>query len=360
MKYLCYIFINIKSYVINHKSMFFLLICSITAAVIGLLFSYGLFLNTRNSSGEATSNQRCFNYSMTIYDENGEYGEAYAVQTNMKSNLDELLKIFDDDLVEIDISLQMADKNGKLHSTSCYYTPDNSNDLFNGKKGYILNAQTQAAENLAENGVITLDGIDYEVNQTNDDYVIDFIIPYEAINDDCLGLSLLIKLDDQPTRERVDEINDKCYELFNITYSSVPEASQLLKTQLNNMFYLYCGIITLIIIINLSLYFKYVLKTRSRQIFVFRACGGTSSSISIIFILEIIVELTLGFGLALLIFHSLGLPLCDKFYDSFSSFYSSKIYLVTFIIYLVVSCMAVAFITQPFIKKILNVRSKAK
>ena len=352
MKFYNYIPLNIKSFWNTHKGMFILMMCSEIAAVICLLFSYGLFLNTRQTSGELKDDQRTFSYNLCSLTEDGDTDYSSA-QDGMKTKLDSLTNYLGKDFDSLTLYLKVTDKTGELHSATCYYTPNEKDTLFSGKNGFVCNASNTAAKTLGKNGFITLDGTKYEINKT-DDYNTDFIMPYSALTDKSLGVSFTFMVTEQPTKEKIDSITEKCYEIFGVSCSAAPEASQLLTVQINNMFYLYSAVITLIVVINLSLYFKYIFKTKKHEMYIFKLCGGTSKDISRIFTTETMIELIVGFVIGLAAFHNIGLTLCAKIYPNFKSYYSPKVYIIVFAIYLLVSWITVKAITDPYVKKLLK------
>lgn len=348
MKFYNYIFLNIRSLWNTHRGIFILMMCSEIAAVICILFSYGLFLNARCTSGELKDDQRTFAYDLCSLTEDGNTDYSTA-QDDIKTKFDIFINYLGEDFDGLTIYLRVADEKGELHPATCYYYPNEEDDMFAGASGYICNADNDAAKELGENGFVMLDGIKYKINDT-DDYISDFVLPYDALSEKSLGISFTFMLTKQPMKEKIDMIDKKCYEIFGVSYSAAPEASKLLEVQINNMFYLYAAVITLIVVVNLSLYFKYIFKTQKHEMYVFKLCGGTPKDISKIFTAQTMVELIAGFAIGFAVFKSIGMNLCVKYYQDFSSYYSKKIYIIVFAIYLIVSWITVKIITDPYVK----------
>ncbi len=284
MSYLSYAFRNFKSFLTSHGKMFVMMFIFEIIAVICILFSYGLFFNARETSGELTDDQRTFNYYFYASDENDELDFSAAV-TDVKSKADKLIEFLGDDYDEITLYLRVTDANGDTHSAAAYGHSDTYTSSVDKidltKTGHGCNISSEL-EGLAQDGYIELDGESFVVGSVGD-YTRDVTMSLSSIASGSLCTEMSFMLKSQPTKDKIDEINDFCSETFGFVSVDTPEASKLLDIQINNMFCLYSALIVVILILNLSLYFRFVFQSQKSQAFSFTLCGGTSYQITSIF-----------------------------------------------------------------------------
>ena len=112
--YITKVLINIMK---NHKSFFILIIISVTGAVLCLLFSYGLFLNTQQTVGEIEEDSTIFSY---YWNEESETG------VDISQGLNNLISKYKDDIKEIEIFITLTDKKGEFQRGAAWYFSNGS------------------------------------------------------------------------------------------------------------------------------------------------------------------------------------------------------------------------------------------
>ena len=166
--------------------------------------------------------------------------------------------------------------------------------------------------------------------------------------------SIAFYLKEQPTKEKIEEIQNKFTELFGVSVPILPEAKDLMDVQINNMFYLYAVLIAIIIVLNLSLYFKYIFNINKREMRIMKLCGATSKNVSLIFISETMIELIAGYIIGNILFSLGALKIIRRSFINFDKYYSSQVYIITFLIFIFVSLIIVSIITVPYVNKVLS------
>ncbi|MGN0622937.1 MAG: FtsX-like permease family protein [Oscillospiraceae bacterium] len=338
-------------------------------AVICILFSYGLFLNTQERVGELSESERTFVYDFYAYDENGNYVydndgllDDSSFQENIGAKITELTGFLSDDFDNLELQMSVIGEDENRYSAKVYHDISGDSlfkDVDFSETPYVCKVSSDIPDTLYKDGNITIDGIKYKMLGTGGNTA-DLFMPLSSVSDKAKGVYLIFSLKEQPTKERKDEVTSKCFELFGAGPSASPEPRQLLVVQINNMFYLYSAIITVIVIINLSLYFKYVFQTRKKEMYIFKLCGGTASQIAEIFVLETVMELVVGFAAGLTLFKGVGIGICEKFYPHFPEYYSYSIYSKVFAIYIVISLAIIYAITVPYVNKVLNIDKRGE
>lgn len=352
-----YILINIRKFFQYHKMLFILMIVSGIISTICLLFSFGLFQETRQQSGELTSKETFFCFDFFP-------GEGVVeIQKDMKSKVEQFRQFLGNDLDTQNHSMNIlyrtfSDNEDKSFAASSYYYSSNSNrfspqEIKENK--YMCDIHECYLE-YVKDGMIELSGNKYKVtNIRYGEEAFEFIIfPIESIPENSMLTSVSFALKEQPTKEKIEEIQNKFTELFGVSVPILPEPKDLMDVQINNMFYLYAVLIAIIIVLNLSLYFKYIFNINKREMRIMKLCGATSKNVSLIFISETMIELIAGYIIGNILFSLGALKIIRRSFINFDKYYSSQVYIITFLIFIFVSLIIVSIITVPYVNKVLS------
>ena len=336
MRILHYTAVFIKNMAAKKTSMLILIFVSEVIAVLCLFFSYGLFMNTMRDVGQVEEDSFYYLYSFKFSD-----GD----ETGLKAGLENFMEYLGDDLRELDISYYTHTESGEQVRAESFYYSDTEAAI---KDGEARIAAEQ--KDFVRDGFITLDGEKYKVVKDYSEAG-KVILPISAIKQKSCPYDLLIGLGSTPTKAKVAEINDKAAELLGAVSYVSPKPQDLMRYQLDNTFYLYSFIITLIVLLDLSMYFRYILSLRRKMIKVFTFCGAGRGEISLIFIFENLTGLALAFLLALLIFKGRLLSVFEGFYPEISGYFGSGIYFKTFLLYMAASVIVLIVTVIPSVTK---------
>ena len=209
---------------------------------------------------------------------------------------------------------------------------------------------TEITSRLDINDAIMIGNKRFTVAKMTENQVADFYLPYKYIPSDSVISGIQLALKDAPTQVRVKQIRNKFCELFGNPESfAVPKIKDLINEQTNNMYIGVSVIVMIIVMLNLSLYYKYVYDLRIRQSSVFRICGASKKNILAELSFEIIIVSLFSLIIALLLFTTIK----EQLYDDFAGFviYDSKIYLYAIITAYIISSVAMAIIVSyPYIR----------
>ena len=351
-----YILINIRKFFQYHKMLFILMIVSGIISTICLLFSFGLFQKTRQRSGVLTSEETFFCFD--FYREEG----VVEIQKDMKSKVEQFRQFLGNDLDTQNNSMNIlyrtfSDNEDKsFAASSYYYSYSNRFSPQEIKENKYMCDIHECYLEYVKDGMIELSGNKYKVtNIRYGEEAFRFIIfPIESIPENSMLTSVSFDLKEQPTKEKIEEIQNKFTELFGVSVPILPEAKDLMDVQINNMFYLYAVLIAIIIVLNLSLYFNYIFNINKREMRIMKLCGATSKNVSLIFISETMIELIAGYIIGNILFSLGALKIIRRSFINFDKYYSSQVYIITFLIFIFVSLIIVSIITVPYVNKVLS------
>ena len=174
MEYLKYSVQNLKLFILNHRAMFMMMFLFEIIAVVCLLFSYGLFFNARETSGELEDEQRAFVYDFCAADENGGYDYSTAL-TEMDAKADELIEFLGEDFDSITLYMMVTDENGNEHSASAYGYLSGESERFENADFSVSDnwcAVSDSVSSLVSDGKIVINGAEFNVLETGDFFLI--------------------------------------------------------------------------------------------------------------------------------------------------------------------------------------------
>ncbi len=342
-----YIRLNIFSMLRNHPGIFLLIFISEALTALCVLFSYGVIVKMQDE--EKKQEDLMFYYS---YDLTG--------KTELSEKFMTFFDVMKNDLDDASASVTVKDKNGDEKSAWAgisFVEPEKNLD----EQTCDLNEINAAA---VENNKVIICGVEFSVrdirpnagldtildnpeNAMGDDY----LIPFGSIPDDAVGRYFQFTAKQRPTQEKIDQFDSVIREIFGVEHLYAPEPLDLMKKQESNTFYVYAMLIVTVAVINLSMYFRYIIELRRKQIQTFIICGATLRDINIIFLLENLIELVIGYSAAFLLFRFRLLRIIDSFYENFSLYYSARLYLVTSVIYVVLSLAVLKLLIGPHIRR---------
>ena len=331
-----YIKLNIHNILKNHLGLFLLIMISEIAAALCILFSYGLIMKMQEENSDLNSDM--YFYRFDLKNETGIGEKTRRFIGSMNGDLDSLV-----------IVLNVTDRNGMKRTGGTGLR----NDI--AQYSCILN---ESVKYLIEDGKVLICGAEFDVAEIEQDgrrgldgMWCDFWFPLSSVPETAVGKELQFDIKSRPTLERVNYITQTIKEIFNADVLYTPAPIDLMKKQQNNTFYAYAFIIVMIAVMNLAMYFRYIVGLRKKQIKIFTACGATPEDINRIFLFENLIELVTGYAAAFLIFRFGLFKVLLKFYPAFEDYYSAKVYLITFAIFTVGSLLILMLLISPSIRK---------
>ena len=343
MIYIKYIWKNISVLLKKHIGISIMIILSEIATVLCLFFSYGLFYNTQETVGQLEEDYYVYWYQAS-QTERGTNG--------LKSKFKELTDYLGENFKYVNIYLELKLENGEIVSPSTYLTEANIKELEKNNEPVLY--LTKEYEHLVNDGKITIEGKKYNavVTQKTQENNIAITIPLSSLNDEFYCKSFMLTVKNRPTKQSIDDLNEKCFELFSAICETSPEPVNLLEVQINNSFYLYTFLIVIIVTLNLSVFFRYILSLRRKMIHVFIISGAEKSSVLMLFTIEAIISMTIAYGVAYLLYNSIILDLLARIYPAFPSYYTSSFFIITMLMYIAVTVIILMIMYSPFIRKI--------
>ena len=331
-----YIKLNIRSMFKNHLGLFLLIMISEIAAALCILFSYGLIMKMQEENSDLNSDMYFYRYELKNDKKIAEKAERFV--ESMNGDLDSFI-----------FELSVTDKNGMKRRGGTGLGKDP------GPYSCILN---ESVKYLIEDGKVLICGTEFDVAEIEQDgrrglegMWCDFWFPLSSVPETAVGTELQFDIKSRPTLERVNYIDQTVKEIFNADVIYTPAPIDLMKKQQNNTFYAYAFVIVMIAVMNLAMYFRYIVGLRRKQIRIFTACGATSENLNSLFLFENLIELIAGYLIAFLIFRFGLFRVLLKFYPVFEDYYSVKVYLITLAIFVVGSLLILMLLISPNIRK---------
>ena len=336
MNYVC---LNLRGMLKNHLGIFLLIMLSEIAAALCILFSYGLVMKMQDDNVDRESGMFFYKYSFNNV-------------TGIADKSKEFIESVHGDIKTIDFKLHVKDKYGR--ERICNGSPDS------GGRPHCCVLNDGLME-LLENGKVMISGVEFEVAEIIEDgrgiklheggMWCDFGLNLPDVPEAAAATEIRMDIGSKPTSEKVDYINQKAKEIFNANVEYSPKPIDLMEEQQNNTFYAYAFVIVMIAVMNLAMYFRYIVGLRRKQIRILTVCGAAPDKVKNIFLIENLIELIAGYLIAFLVFR-LGLfRLLLNYYPDFEDYYSGKVYLLTFAIFTVGSMLILMLLISPGIRK---------
>ena len=176
-------------------------------------------------------------------------------------------------------------------------------------------------------------------------------IPYNTIPDDFIISYIWVYTVEPCTPKEAAEISEKIKELFQTEYFDPPEPRVLDEIQNIQLAYGITAAVIIMIILNISRVYSYVLTYRKKPFAIMNICGASKRKIFLIYLVELMLTLIVTFGIALLIFHTLILQPIAVSYPNFLISMTLQTYLIIFGIYFVVAVLIMSLTISRFISK---------
>lgn len=176
-------------------------------------------------------------------------------------------------------------------------------------------------------------------------------IPYNTIPDDFIISYIWVYTVGPCTPKESAEISEKIKELFQTEYFDPPEPRVLDEVQNIQLAYGITAAVIIMIILNISRVYSYVLTYRKKPFAIMNICGASKRKIFLIYLVELMLTLIVTFGIALLIFHTLILQPIAVSYPNFLISMTSQTYLIIFGIYFVIAVLIMSLTISRFISK---------
>lgn len=176
-------------------------------------------------------------------------------------------------------------------------------------------------------------------------------IPYNTIPDDFIISYIWVYTVEPCTPKEAAEISEKIKELFQTENFESPEPRVLDEVQNIQLAYGITAAVIIMIILNISRVYSYVLTYRKKPFAIMNICGASKRKIFLIYLVELMLTLIVTFGIALLIFHTLILQPIAVSYPNFLISMTLQTYLIIFGIYFLVAVLIMSLTISRFISK---------
>ena len=329
---------------------FLLVLLTQVFAVTCILVAYGVSQNLfQEEKKEIEYMNKFFGISLTSYEEqpDGSYKPLSPKSVaEIKAKLDELLPLLGDKVDDYYLC-GFVTLNGKSYSIygDTKSDPDSPSNL-------------TAADRMSESKVISVCRHEYpcEIGDTiqlgNASYTVAaadvpgvmcprafvFGTTYANLPEDTAITGGGITLADAPTEEEAEEIAALIYSYFGgETRVHLPVIPDLVTIQFNRLALAICTVIAVLVLLNVSLVYFYLLSQRTRMLGIYHLCGCTEEQIQQMLSLEWFVILNICFAGAFLLFRSQIMERLSVFMETPELFYTSRVYLGVYIGYILFS-----------------------
>ena len=176
---------------------------------------------------------------------------------------------------------------------------------------------------------------------------------YDATDDSFRVKTIHLRVKDTTEQKDIAKIQKKIDEVFRDDMPKVepPEPKPLLEKQFNNMIYVLSFIMIAVVILNISRLYTFIMSTRKKSLAVFSICGASKFTIFAMYISEIFITLLASFIMGFLIFRFGLIGIISSIYPSFLEFFTFKIYLMIFGIYMTVGLIVMTANIIPVVRK---------
>ena len=130
-----------------------------------------------------------------------------------------------------------------------------------------------------------------------------------------------------------------------------PQPPPLMEKQFNNMVYVLAFIIMVVVLLNISRLYSYIMSARVKALAVYSLCGSSKIKSFIVYISEIILLMLMSFFLGAVLFHFVLIAPVSQVFPSFSEFFTFNIYLKIFGMYIVSGLIIMALSLIPFVTR---------
>ena len=273
--------------------------------------------------------------------------------------MEEFIKFLGDNYSGIAIFGQVDDKVASISFLSGLSKDESeiSKELsdFNNSNKNIMRISTSDCESVfgkkpVVGDKVNLGGQEYTISIIDED-IAGIDIPYNSIPDNFLINTIAVYTVEPCTPKESSEISEKIKELFQTENFDTPEPRVLDEVQNIQLAYGITAAVIIMIILNISRVYSYVLTYRKKPFAIMNICGASKRKIFLIYLVELMLTLIVTFGIALLIFHMLILQPIAVSYPNFLISMTLQTYLIIFGIYFVVAVLIMSLTISRFISK---------
>ncbi len=373
MKCLLYVIKNIQKLIKYKPFLYTFLVVSQIVCVIVILLVCGLTDNASRSQETIEQEEYTFIVSFADYSQEEftadddqfhiKYDKMCTVK-NIEPKFYELIEFLGDDFDCITFSGVVGDDASSLSFTS---------ELRSDTYDYGTGDEAAVMENFekSDKNILRLDPFMYkevfgkspEVGDTLDingiQYTVAIIdgnaaaldMPYAALQDDFLLDTCWVITKDVCTAERNKEIERKISELFGNKEITAPLVRDLQDQQNINLIYMVTAAVIVMILLNISRVYTYILSYRKKSFAVMSICGASKIKIFAIYLVELMLTLAVTFGIGVLIFNTCILQPMGTMYPSFTEFMTPDVYRTVFNIYIAAALIIMSLTISIFISK---------
>ena len=296
------------------------------------------------------------------YDENTpnfEYTEDSDFEV-LKPKIDELIKFLGDDFSSFFLFATTNKVDGSYFRTgysdiNSYDNEDEKNFEMSNEKIVKINPEDnyyieKYGKSLNIGDKIDINGEKYTIAKHSSGDVMS--IPYNSVDKYSLATGMHVFTKEACSPKRCEEITAKMKELFGDEKEfSPPEPRVLDEVQNIQLAYGITAAVIIMIILNISRVYSYVLTYRKKTFAIMNICGASKRKIFLIYLVELMLTLIVTFGIALLIFHTLILQPIAVSYHNFLISMTLQTYLIIFGIYFVIAVLIMSLTISRFISK---------
>ncbi len=358
---------NIRDFAKNHTGFFFLMIFSVLASSVIMLFGFGAYQNFKQAKEETYESQKTF--SVSFYKSDLETGstEIYNVK---KSEVMQCIESLDEStLKRINLIYSMSiDETGTIGFIDSRFIYKNGKYLGsqrvadNLRKGvfsgrYYTDYEYSTGQLLAitqkqmlnENGKLELQGKEYDVVMTINNAT-DII--YTSLSPDTIAQEIAFYFDYPPTSKQYNDIADTFKNILgDRAVLNPPEPYS------RENYYLYDTIIMVSVMIavaasvNITVLYYYILIKRQKSLAIFMLCGCTKKKAVLMYLGESLLLTVPLFVLCSVIFHYILMPTLENTALPFiASAYSFKLYALAFFIYICACALGMLILSAVMVK----------
>ncbi len=391
LKLLSVVFKNIQKFIKDKSFLFAFLTLSQIICVIAIMLACCIFDNANRSERIIKEGNTQFNFVLTGHDdievytdgegryyigdgkelseeeieelENSKYPDGYfskySTYKDFKVKMNELIQFLGDDYESFSFFGAFNDTRGSLSFSSGPPSEGIQKELkeFDESTDHILRLDPEVYEEVFGKIVkvgdkVDLYGTEYTVAITEQNVAL-LNIPYAVVEDDFKIISVWAHTKSICSAERCDEIKRKIQELFELNDDKVypPEPRQLQELQNVNLAYGVTAAVILMLLLNISRIYMYVLSCRKKSLAVMSICGADKARLFAVYMIELMASLIVTFIIGAVLFHMLILPPMAELYPNFLKFISPRVYITVFGLYVIVALIIISLTVSNFITK---------
>ncbi len=375
--YLKYTLKNIKSFFIDNWIIFILLIISVITSSIVIFFAYGVYQNY-NTILNYKEDDSYDDYIWVDYENtNSEYVTKEDLM-NCLSEIDRISNGLQEQIVQYNVEGVLDDNSYEfkfIYSNGKFKVAEEFKE--NLKEYGNLTEGTYWSDYEEENGICValisdpdvfgdisaLSSIRYGSQLKIGGKIYDIIgkqawnekgamFPFSTISDDQLLTSTFISFNSAVSVKTYNQIRN----IFN-NYMGDKAIFEEIKMLDKETYYTYKTVIlisvfiALIAAINFMILYRYIMSTRKRTTAIFRILGLTTAKLNLMNMSECIILIVPFFMIGMVLYQTVFLPWLCTYFVHMREAYSSRIYLLLFIIFIGISLVVIGIMLLSISRK---------